>query len=121
MFNTQYFRQDIFANLQKGNVEMDQLEKFATIFKTVLDRHAPTKKRYIRANQGSFINMPMNQPINSREITNLSFFEKKRKISLKSWRLITSLTIIKVWETVASFLASANSYGIKQQLLKKMR
>ena len=26
MFNTQPFRQDIFANLRNGNVEIDQLE-----------------------------------------------------------------------------------------------
>ena len=28
MFNTLHFRQDFFANLQKENVEIDQLETF---------------------------------------------------------------------------------------------
>ena len=35
MFNTEHFRHDIFANLLKGNVEIDQLEKSLPIFKTV--------------------------------------------------------------------------------------
>ena len=57
MFNTQHFLQDIFVNLQKGNVEIDQLEKFAAICKIVLDRHISIKKRYIRANRGPLINI----------------------------------------------------------------
>ena len=41
MLNTQHFRKEIFANLQNGYIEIDQMEKFLLIFKTVLDRHAP--------------------------------------------------------------------------------
>ena len=63
MFNTQHILQDIFVNLQKGNVEIDQLEKFAAICKTVLDRHTSIKKRYVRANRGPLINIILQKEV----------------------------------------------------------
>ena len=63
MFNTQHILQDIFVNLQKGNVEIDQLAKFAAICKTVLDRHTSIKKRYIRANRGPLINIILQKEV----------------------------------------------------------
>ena len=43
-FNTQSFRQVVFANLHEENVNINQLEKFLDVFKKVFDIHAPIKK-----------------------------------------------------------------------------
>ena len=43
-FNTQSFRQVVFANLHEENVKINQLEKFLDVIKKVFDIHAPIKK-----------------------------------------------------------------------------
>ena len=55
-FNTQSFRQDVFANLHEENVNINQLEKFLNVFKKVFNIHAPIKMGNIRANQDPFMN-----------------------------------------------------------------
>ena len=57
-------------------VEMDQLEKFLAIFKTVLDRHALIKKRYIRTNQAPFMKKTLEKAVMTPRLRN-KFLENK--------------------------------------------
>ena len=98
--------------------------------------------RYIPANQRPFMNKtfqkvvitpyrlrnefleikhdPVNQPRKSRKITTLTFFEKKGKISLKTGRLRTSLTMKNLGKYL--FLGKANSSNSnKITLIEKVR
>ena len=105
-FNTQSFRQDVFANLHEENVNINQLEKFLNVFKKVLDIHAPIKRRYIRANQRPFMNKTLqkakitrsrlrNKFLKNKTQSNeiaykkqrnhcVSLFRKEKKVSLKN-------------------------------------
>ena len=105
-FNTQSFRQDVFANLHEENVNINQLEKFLNVFKKVLDIHAPIKRRYITANQRPFMNKTLqkakitrsrlrNKFLKNKTQSNeiaykkqrnycVSLFRKEKKVSLKN-------------------------------------
>ena len=114
-FNTQNFCQHVFANLHEENVNINQLETFLNVFKKELDVHAPTKKRYIRANQHLFINKTLqkavmtdsrlrNKFLKNKDQSNetayknqrnycVSLFRKGKKVSLKIQTLKAPLII----------------------------
>ena len=114
-FNTQSFCQDVFANLHEENVNINQLRKFLNVFKKVFDIHAPIRKRYIRANQGPFMNKALQKAMMTRSRLRNKFFKnktqsnesvykkqrnycvsrfrKEKKVSLKILTLKTSLII----------------------------
>ena len=76
-FNTQSFCQDVFANLHEENVNINQLRKFLDVFKKVFDIHAPIRKRYIRANQGPFMNKALQKTMMTRSRLRNKFFKNK--------------------------------------------
>ena len=76
-FNTQSFRQDVFANLHKENVNINQLEMFLNVFKQVFDIHAPIKRRYIRANQGPFTNKTLQKAVMTHSRLRNKFLKNK--------------------------------------------
>ena len=53
-------------NLIQNFIHAGDLENFLEISKKVLDEHAPTKKKYVRANQAAFLNKDINKAIMSR-------------------------------------------------------
>ena len=65
-FNTQRFLQEVFANLHEENVNINHPEKFLNVFKKVFDINAPIKKRYIRKNQGPFMNKTLQKAVMTR-------------------------------------------------------
>ena len=80
-FNTQSFRQDVFANLHEENVNINQLEKFLKVFKKVFDIHGPIKKRYMRANQGLFMNKTLQKAVMTRSRLRNKFLKNKTQFN----------------------------------------
>ena len=80
-FNTQSFRQDVFANLHEENVNINQLEKFLKVFKKVFDIHAPIKKRYITANQGLFMNKTLQKAVMTLSRLRNKFLKNKTQFN----------------------------------------
>ena len=65
---------------------------FHSEFLYLLGKHAPVKKRYIRANQKNFIDKELNQPIMIRPKVRCKFFKLKTgKIGL---HMLSSTTVV---------------------------
>ena len=130
-FNTQSFRQDVFANLHKENVNINQLEMFLNVFKQVFDIHAPIKRRYIRANQGPFTNKTLqkavmthsrlrNKFLKNKTESNKTAYKKQRNYCVSLFRkekesLFENLDTKKItgnkkfWKTIKPFLTNKSS------------
>ena len=76
-FNTQSFRQDVFANLHEENVNINQLEKFLNVLKKVFDIHVPIKNRYIRENQRPFMNKTLQKAVMTHSRLRNKFLKNK--------------------------------------------
>ena len=76
-FNTQSFSQDIFSNLHEKSVNINQLDKFLNLFQNVFDIQAPLKKRYIRVNQGAFMNKTLKKAAMTRSRIRNRFLNNK--------------------------------------------
>ena len=60
------FRNDLSISLQHHNHEYMEYENFHDIFMTVLDSHAPTKKRVVRGNNQPFMNKVLSKAFMQR-------------------------------------------------------
>ena len=85
-FSTQSFRQDVFANLHEENVNRNQLEKFLNVFKKVFGIHALIKKRYIRANQGPFMNKALQKAVMTRSRPRNNFLQNKAQSNASAYK-----------------------------------
>ena len=65
-FSNETFRNDVFQKLSQESASAYQLGTFHEITKGVLDKHAPIKKKYVRANQAPFMNKTLNKAIMNR-------------------------------------------------------
>ena len=58
-FQAEKFRQELEIELADLEVQFLTYASFQDTFLRVLDKHAPMKKRYIRANDSPFMNRPL--------------------------------------------------------------
>ena len=58
--STDLFREELLNNTSKENFQIMTLNAFKTIFMVLLDKFAPMKHKYIRANQAPFMNKTLN-------------------------------------------------------------
>ena len=65
-FQIDLFRSELDYELSKLNVCNLELEHFLNIFIEILNKHAPIKKKYLRANQGEFMSKELNKAIMTR-------------------------------------------------------
>ena len=75
-FNNENFRNDLLQELAKRDYQNIECIDFEEIFMMILNKHAPLKKRYIRANNSPFMNSMLCKAIMVRS--------KLRNIYLKS-------------------------------------
>ena len=60
-----------------------EFDRFKTAFDETIQRHAPIKKRYVRANQAPFINKKINKEIMKRSRLRNKFLSTKSDIDRK--------------------------------------
>ena len=65
-FSNELFRADSIKELFNNSVLEDDLICFLDACKKLLDYHAPSKKKYIRANQAPFMTKELNKEIMTR-------------------------------------------------------
>ena len=94
-FSNDNFRSEILQGLY--NINTTDIERFHQFLVTTLDKHAPKKTRYIRANQASFMNKALQKAIMTRSrlrnkflkepnSTNRIAFKKQRNLCVKLFR-----------------------------------
>ena len=69
-----HFNKDVFLNDIKS-LPFDQIDRFpdsylgfTTLFKSIVDRHAPIKTKIVRGNQSDFMNKELSQSIKNRSM-----------------------------------------------------
>ena len=60
-----------------------EFDRFKTAFDETIQRHAPIKRRYVRANQAPFINKKINKEIMKRSRLRNKFLSTKSDIDRK--------------------------------------
>ena len=65
-YDNNIFRDSLFNELSKLNIEVTDFNKFATVCTETLNNHAPSKKKYIRGNQLSFMNKELSKEMMHR-------------------------------------------------------
>ena len=86
-FNNDYFRNDLKASLEKAK-DLDY-QSFEYIFGTTLNKHAPTKQKYIRANNSPFMTKTLCQNVSHRSKLHNIYLRNptlENKISYKKQR-----------------------------------
>ena len=62
-FDKEKFIDKISLSLQKHNLQELTLEAFLSMYKIILEKHAPLKKKYLRANHSKFITKEFSKAI----------------------------------------------------------
>ena len=76
-FSNEAFRTEIFSAMEKySNISFAD---FHSEFLYLLGKHAPVKKRYVRANQKNFVNKELNKAIMVRSKLRNTFLKLKSK------------------------------------------
>ena len=76
-FQNDLFRSELDYELSKLDVCNLELEHFLNIFIEILNKHAPIKKKYLRANQGEFMSKELNKPIMTRSRLRNKYLKEK--------------------------------------------
>ena len=96
-FDVQSFRKDLKENLGAQQNDHFDYSAFESAVETVLNRHAPLKKKYVRANNGPFMTKALRKAImlrtqlqnkynKERTQSNLNTFRKQRNKCVKLLR-----------------------------------
>ena len=83
-FSNEAFMFDVKNSIIQMTSERNDLEfdRFKTALDKAIQRHAPIKKRYVRANQAPFINKKINKEIMKRSHLRNKFFDIKSDIDI---------------------------------------
>ena len=76
-FQNDLFRSELDYKLSKLDVCNLEFEHFLNIFIETLNKHAPIKKKYLRANQGEFISKELNKSIMTRSRLRSKYLKEK--------------------------------------------
>ena len=85
-FNKGKFIDEISFNLTKHNLQELTLEAFISMFKTVFEKHAPLRKKYLRANHSKFVTKELSKSIMLRSKLRKRFLKDRRKESRSKYK-----------------------------------
>ena len=90
---------------ERNNLEFD---RFKTALDKAIQRHAPIKKRYVRANQAPFINKKINKEIMKRSRHRNKFLNTKSGIDRKAYNKQRNLCISLTRSEKENFYSNIN-------------
>ena len=85
-FNKGKFIDEISFNLTKHNLQELTLEAFISMLKTVFEKHAPLRKKYLRANHSKFVTKELSKSIMLRSKLRKRFLKDRRKESRSKYK-----------------------------------
>ena len=83
-FNSQNFNDELKFVFSKENI--DSCSKFNQTFLNVLNKHAPLKKKQLRANHASYMSKSMRKAITRRSYLENVYFKKRTGNSLRAYK-----------------------------------
>ena len=85
---------------------------FKNLFNEAIQRHAPIKKRYVRANQAPFINKKINKEIMKRSRLRNKFLNTKKDIDRKAYNKQRNLCVSLIRSEKKNFFSNINTSDI---------
>ena len=94
---------------ENNDLEFDRLK---TALGEAIQRHTPIKKRYLRANQASFINKKINKEIMKRSRLRNKFLNTKSDIDRKAYNKQRNLCVSLIRSEKKNFFSNINTSDI---------
>ena len=94
---------------ERNNLEFD---RFKTALDEAIQRHAPIKKWYVRANQAPFINKKINKEIMKRSRLRNKFLNTKSDIDRKAYNKQRNLCVSLIRSEKKNFFSNINTCDI---------
>ena len=85
-FNNEMFRKDLLCELSNKGFQEISCEEFEFIFIKTLNKHAPMKIKYIRANNSPFVNKDLSKAIMVRSRLRNKYLKLKTKESRDAYK-----------------------------------
>ena len=107
-FSNEAFMLDVKNSIIQMTSENNDLEfdRFKTALDEAFQRHAPIKKRYVRANQASFINKKINKEIMKRSRLRNKFLNTKSDIDRKAYNRQRNLCVSLIRSKKKNFFSN---------------
>ena len=87
-------------------------DRFKTALDEAIQRHAPIKKRFVRANQAPFINKKINKEIMKRSRLRNKLLNTKSDIDRKAYNKQRNLYVSLISSEMKNFLSNINTGDI---------
>ena len=94
---------------ENNDLEFDRLK---TALDEAIQRHAPIKKRYVRANQAPFMNKKINKEIMKRSRLRNNFLNTKSDIDRKAYNKQRNLCVSLIRSEKKNFFSNINTSDI---------
>ena len=92
-FRNDYFRIELENALLKYDINNIDYDNFIKTFLTVLDKHAPIKKKYLRANHANFVTKLLRKAIMKRSKLRNDFLKDRNDASQSAYRKQRNLCV----------------------------
>ena len=113
-FSNEMFMADVQNKISQVTSENNDLEfdLFKAALNEVIQRHAPIKQRYVRANQAPFINKTINKEIMKRSRLRNKFLNTKSDIDKKAYKKQRNLCVSLIRREKKNFLNNISTRDI---------
>ena len=111
-FQNDLFRSELNYELSKLDVCNLELEHFLIVFIEILNKHAPIKKKYLRANQGEFTFKELNKAIMTRSRLRNKYLKEKSADSKIAYTKQTNYCVNVLRRTKKKYSANINISSI---------
>ena len=107
-FKNEHFRGDLFYELCKEELRNMECSEFEDIFMRILNRHAPIKRSYIRANNAPFMNKSLSKAIMVRSKLRNKFLKLKTSESREAYNKQRNYCVTLLRESKKNFDENLN-------------
>ena len=113
-FSNEAFMLDVKNSIIQVTSENNDLEidRFKAALDEAIQRHAPIKKRYVRANQAPFINKKINKEIMKRSSLRNKFLNTKNDIDREAYNKQHNLCVSLIRSEKKNFFSNINMRDI---------
>ena len=111
IFNNEAFINDLKEQFSENN-EFLNFESFKRIVYETLDKYAPIKKRYIRANQAPFINKRINKEIMKRSRLRNKFLNTKSDNDRRAYNKQHNICVTLIRQQKKNFFSKLNTWDV---------
>ena len=109
--NNEVFISDLEEQFSENN-EFLNFESFKRIVDKTLDKYAPIKKRYVRANQAPFMNKRINKEIMKRSRLRKKFLNTKSDIDRRAYNKQRNICVTLIRQQKKNFFSKLNTRDV---------